>query len=122
MSSKINITKAVKDNILSLECNYDYVYEELENNFEKAMSGVMKAFLYLFKNIDNINNKVTLDDLIILLSNFIKNSRNKKKLDKMYDKIQVFIDDVTKHFKYLDLLKVEKYISDLIEVQNKCIS
>ena len=122
MSSKINITKAVKDNILSLECNYDYVYEELENNFEKAMSGVMKAFLYLFKNIDNINNKETLDDLIILLSNFIKNSRNKKKLDKMYDKIQVFIDDVTKHFKYLDLLKVEKYISDLIEVQNKCIS
>ena len=103
MSSKQNITKEVKDNILSCDCDYDYVYEYLENNFEKAMSGVMKAFLALFKNIDNINNKDTLDNLVLLLSNFIKDSRNKKKLDKMYDKIQVFIDDVTRHFKYLDL-------------------
>ncbi len=121
MSGKINITKEIKDNILSYDCDYDYVYEELENNFDKAMSGVMKAFLYLFKNVDNINNKETLDNLVSLLNNFVRDHKNKKKLDKMYEKIQVFIDDITRYFKYIDLLKVEKYISDLIDIQNRCI-
>ena len=122
MGSKNNITKEVKDNILSFECNYDYVYEELENNFEHAMSGVLKGFLYLFKNIDNVNNKDTIDNLTILLNNYINDHKNKKILDKMYSKIQVFLDNVSKNFSYLNLLSVEKYISELIDLQNKCLS
>ena len=122
MGSKNNITKEVKDNILSFDCNYDYVYEELENNFEHAMSGVLKGFLYLFKNIDNVNNKDILDNLVVLLNNYINDHKNKKILDKMYSKIQVFLDNVSKNFSYLNLLSVEKYISELIDLQNKCLS
>ena len=122
MSSKTNIAKAIKDNILSCDCNYDYVYEQLENDLEHALSGILKAVLYLFKNIDNINNKNTLDNLITLLNNYVKEHKNKKALDKMYDKIQFFLDNVSRNFNYLDLLNVEKYISSLIDVQNKCLA
>ena len=37
--------KQIKDEILSCDCNYDYIYHELEINFENAMSGVLKAML-----------------------------------------------------------------------------
>lgn len=122
MSSKTNIAKEIKNEILSCDCNYDYVYEELESNFEYTLSGILKAFLYLFKNIENINNKETLDNLVILLNNYVRDNKNKKKFDKMYEKIQVFLDNVSRNFNYLDLLNVEKYISEFIDIQNKCLA
>lgn len=122
MSSKTNIAKEIKNEILSCDCNYDYVYDELENNFEHAMSGILKAFLYLFKNIENINNKETLDNLVILLNNYVNDNKHKKKFDKMYEKIQVFLDNISKNFNYMSLLNVEKYVSELIDIQNKCLA
>lgn len=122
MGSKTNIAKEIKNEILSCDCNYDYVYEELENDFEHTMSGILKAILFLFKNIENINNKEILDNLIILLNNYVRDNKHKKKFDKMYEKIQVFLDNISKNFNYITLLNVEKYVSELIDIQNKCLA
>lgn len=122
MSSKINISKNIKDEILSCSANYDYVYEVMEVNFEKAMSGVLKAMLYLFKNIDEKNSKEKLDNIIHLLNNYVKDINHKKTFDKLYEKIQTFLDNISKNFDYKKLLQVEKYISELIDVQNKSIA
>lgn len=122
MASKINIAKIVKDQILSYDCNYDLIYEELEHNFEYTMSGILKAYLYLFKNIDNKQNKEVLEDLNILLNNFVNDPKHKKKLEKMNEKIQVFLDNITRNFNYINIYKIEKYISKLIDIQNKCLA
>lgn len=122
MSSKINISKNIKDEILSCNPSYDYVYEVMEVNFEKALSGVLKATLYLFKNIDEENNKEKLEDVIELLNKYVKDNTHKKTFNKMYEKIQIFIDNISKNFEYKKLLKVEKYISELIDIQNSCIA
>ena len=122
MSSKINISKNIKDEILSKDTNYDYLYEVMEVNFEKAMSGVLKATLYLFKNIEEENSKEKLNKIIALLNNYVKDTSHKKTFDKMYDKIQVFLDNISKNFDYKKLLQVEKYISELIDIQNKSIA
>lgn len=122
MGSKTNIAKEIKNELLSCDCNYDYVYEELENDFEHTMSGILKAILFLFKNIENINNKEILDNLIILLNNYVRDNKHKKKFDKMYEKIQVFLDNISKNFNYITLLNVEKYVSELIDIQNKCLA
>lgn len=122
MSSKINIAKEIKNEILSCDCNYDYIYKSLEDNFEKTMSGVLKGILYLFKNINNINNKETLDNIITLLNNYVKDNKHKKTFDKMYNQIQVFLDNISKNFEYTKLLSVETYISELINIQNKCLA
>lgn len=122
MVSKTNIAKEIKNEILSCDCNYDYVYEELENNFEHTMSGILKAILYLFKNIENINNKQTIDNLIILLNNYVRDNKHKKKFDKLYEKIQVSLDNISKNFNYIALLNVEKYVIELIDIQNKCLA
>lgn len=122
MDSKKTQAKQIKDELLSYDCNYDYIYHELEINFENAMSGVLKGILYLFKNIDNINNRETLDNLIIMLKNYLNNNKHKKSFDKMYDKIQIFLDNVSKNFDYIKLISVEKYISELIDIQNMCLA
>ena len=122
MGSKTNIAKEIKDEILSYDCNYDFIYSELEQDFDKAMSGVLKGILYLFKNIDNINNKETLDNIFVMLKNFVNDNKNKKTFDIMYKKIQVFLDNISKNFNYLSLIKVEKYVSELIDIQNKCLA
>jgi len=122
MSSKKNIAKEIKNEILSYDCNYDYVYKLLEENPEKAMSGILNSILQLFKNVDNINNKETLDNLIHLLNNYVKDSRHKKTFDKINDKIQVFLDNISKNFSYIKLHNVEEYIESLIDIQNKCLA
>lgn len=122
MSGKKNITKEIKDEILSCDPNYDYIYDMLEENFEKALSGVLKGILYLFKNVDNINNKETLDNIIILLNNYVKDIKHKKTFSKMHEKIQIFLDNITKNLEYKKLLTVEKYISELIDIQNQCLA
>jgi len=122
MSSRPNITKEIKDEILSSSCDYNYIKEVLEVNFEKAFSGILKAILYLFKNIEEEGSKEKLDDIIKLLNNYVKDNSHKKTFDKMYEKIQIFLNNVSKNFEYIKLLQVEKYISELIDIQNKSIA
>jgi len=122
MSSKINITKEIKEEILSYDCNYDHIYHLLEENTEKTMSGILNAMLQLFKKIENTNNKEVLDDIISLLNNFVKDKKNKKTFEKINEKIQIFLDNISKNFSYIKLHSVEEYIDKLIEVQNKCLA
>lgn len=122
MSSKENITKQIKEEILSCDCNYDYIYQSLEDNFENTMSGILKGILYFFKNINNLNNKETLDNIIILLNNYVQDNKNKKTFNKMYNKIKIFLDNISKNFEYQKLLQVEKYVSEMIDIQNKCLA
>lgn len=117
-----SIMMEVKEELLLCECDYDYVIELMGSNFEKAMSGVTKALLYLFKHIEEGNNRKILDNLIVFLNDYVGEYKNKKTFDKMYEKIQVFLENVSKNFDYIRLLKVEKYVSELIDVQNKCLA
>ena len=120
MSSK-KISKQIKNEILSCDPNYDYVYDMLSEDLEHTLSGILNSILCLFRNIDNISNNSTLDNIINLLNNYVKNNKNSKKLDAIYDKIQVFLDNIGRSFDYLELLKLEKYISSLVDIQNKCL-
>ena len=120
MSSK-KIAKQIKKEILSCDCDYDYIYHMLEDNFEETVSGILNSYLYLFRNINNINNNQTLDNLDNLLTNYVKNNKNKKMLELLYDKIQVFLDNIGRSLDYIELMNVEKYISNLVYIQNKCL-
>lgn len=122
MSSKEKLQKKIKNEILSCDANYDYIYKSLEENFEKTLSGILKGTFYLFKNIDNYNNKETLNNIIILLNNYVKDTKNKKTFKKMHEKIQIFLDNITKNFEYKKLINIEKYISELIDIQNQCLA
>ncbi|MBQ8192921.1 MAG: RNB domain-containing ribonuclease [Bacilli bacterium] len=121
MSSKNKLTKEIKKEILSCDCNYDYIYDELKNNFEYTSSGIFNSFLSLFRNTENFNNKETLNNLILLLNNFVKDKNNKKLLNKLYNKIEIFLSNIGKSLDYIELMKLEKYISSLINIQNKCL-
>ena len=70
MATKKESVKEIRNHILSYECNYDYLYARLQDNFEFTISGILNAMLYLFKNCDNSYNKMAMDDLINLLNNF----------------------------------------------------
>jgi len=120
MSSK-KIAKQIKNEILSCDPSYDYVYDSLSEDLEHTLSGILNSILYLFRNIDNINNYSLLDNVTNLLNNYVKGNKNSNKLDIMYDKIQVFLDNIGRSFDYLELLKLEKYISSLVDIQNKCL-
>lgn len=120
MSSK-NISKRIKKQILNNEIDYDYLYEELVNSPEEVLSGILNSYLYLFRNIDNIYNKDTLDNLSNLIIYYIKKNKNKKVLDLVYKKIEVFLSNISKSLDYDQILRIEKYISLLVDIQNKCI-
>ena len=122
MSSKTNISKNIKDEILLSNPDYNYLYEALEGNFEKVMSGILKGILFLFKNIEEPNNQEKIDKVIELLNSYVDDIKHKKTFDKMYEKIQIFLDNVSNNFEYKKLLQVERYISELIDIQNKCIA
>jgi len=122
MINKKKSVKDIKNRILSYDCDFDYIYEELNNNFEFTISGVLNSLLYLFKNVDNTCNKETIDNIISLLNNFVKHNKNKKTMEKLHDKIQVFLGNISKSLDYLEIKKLEKYISEVIDIQNKCLS
>lgn len=121
MSSRKNIAKQIKKQILNNDFNYDYLYEELIDNPEDVLSGILNSYLYLFRNTDNICNEECLNSLNSLLNYYIKKNKNKKELELVYNKIEVFLGNISKSLNYEKLLKIEKHISRLINIQNKCI-
>lgn len=121
MSSNKNLTKQIKRNILNNNCNYDVICELLVVNPEEVISGILSSYLYLFRNIDNISNKDLLEDLDTILNNYIKKYKNKKTLELVYNKIEIFLGNLSKSFNLEELMKLEKYISFLVDIQNKCL-
>lgn len=121
MGSNKNISKKIKKQILNNEMNYDYLYEELLNNPEEVLSGILNSYLYLFRNVDNICNNDNLNNLNNLLLYYIKKNKNKKILDLVYKKIEIFLGNISKCLNYEQIIKIEKYISGLVDIQNKCI-
>lgn len=121
MSSNKNLTKQIKRNILNNNCDYDVICELLVVNPEEVISGILSSYLYLFRNIDNISNKDLLEDLDTILNNYIKKYKNKKILELVYNKIEIFLGNLSKSFNLEELMKLEKYISFLVDIQNKCL-
>ena len=96
MSSKKNIAKQIKKQILNYEINYDYLYDELILDLEEVLSGILNAYLYLFRNVDNICNDEAIGSLEGVLSDYVRKDRNKKNLELVYDKIDVFLCNISK--------------------------
>lgn len=121
MSSNKNLTKQIKRNILNNNCDYDIICELLVVNPEEVISGILSSYLYLFRNIDNIANRDLLKDLNTILNNYIKKYKNKKTLELVYNKIEIFLGNLSKSFNLEELINLEKYISFLVNIQNKCL-
>ena len=81
MSSKKNIAKQIKKQILNNDFDYDYLYDELVDNSEDVLSGILNAYLYLFRNVDNICNEECLNNLNDLLYHYVRKNKNKKDLE-----------------------------------------
>ena len=121
MSSNKKLTKQIKRNILNNNCDYDIICELLVVNPEEVISGILSSYLYLFRNIDNITNRDLLKDLDTILNNYIKKYKNKKTLELVYNKIEIFLGNLSKSFNLEELINLEKYISFLVDIQNKCL-
>lgn len=121
MSSNKKLTKQIKRNILNNNCDYDIICELLVVNPEEVISGILSSYLYLFRNIDNITNRDLLKDLNTILNNYIKKYKNKKTLELVYNKIEIFLGNLSKSFNLEELINLEKYISFLVDIQNKCL-
>ena len=119
MSSKKNISKQIKKQILNNECDYDYLYDQLVDNPEEVLSGILNSYLYLFRNVNNIYNLDVLDNLDVILNNYVR--KNKKTVELVYNKIEIFLGNISRYFDYEQIIKIEKYISRLVNIQNKCI-
>ena len=89
MSSKKNVAKQIKKQILNNDFDYDYLYDELVDNSEDVLSGILNAYLYLFRNVDNICNEECLNNLNDLLYHYVRKNKNKKDLELVY-KIAVY--------------------------------
>ena len=81
MSSKKNIAKQIKKQILNNDFDYDYLYDELVDNSEDVLSGILNAYLYLFRNVDNICNEECLNNLNDLLYHYVRKNKNIKDLE-----------------------------------------
>ena len=119
MSSKKNISKQIKKQILNNECDYDYLYNQLVDNPDEVLSGILNSYLYLFRNVNNIYNLDVLDNLDVILNNYVR--KNKKTVELVYNKIEIFLGNISRYFDYEQIIKIEKYISRLVNIQNKCI-
>ena len=106
MSSNKNLTKQIKRNILNNNCDYDVICELLVVNPEEVISGILSSYLYLFRNIDNISNKDLLEDLDTILNNYIKKYKNKKTLELVYNKIEIFLGNLSKSFNLEELVEL----------------
>lgn len=121
MSSNKSISRRIKKEILNNNCDYDTLYNELLTNPEEVLSGILNSYLYLFRNINNINNKTLFEDLNNLLNNYIKRNRNKKDLERIYTKIEVFLNNLTLSLDLERLIEIEEYLNKLIELQNQSL-
>lgn len=115
------VTKEIKTEISSCTPDYDVIYNYLITNFDESVSAILNSILKSFRNMENIVNKEITNNLIILLSNFAKRNKNKNTLNKLYDKIDVFLSNLSKSFNWKELMDIEKYISSLVSIQNKCL-
>lgn len=115
------VTKEIKTEISSCTPDYDVIYNYVITNFDESVSAILNSILKSFRNMENIVNKEITNNLIILLSNFAKRNKNKNTLNKLYDKIDVFLSNLSKSFNWKELMDIEKYISSLVSIQNKCL-
>lgn len=115
------ITKEIKAEINSCTPDYDIIYNYLITNFDESISAVLNCMLNMFRHIENINNNEMAANLIILLNNFIKKKKNKNALKRLHGKIDIFLGNLSKSLNWKELMDVEKYISDLVDIQNKCL-
>ncbi len=116
-----SVTKEIKTEIFSCTPDYDLIYNYLTTNFDESVSAILNSILKLFRSIENINNTEMIENLIILLTNFAKKNKNKNTLNKLYEKIDVFLSNLSKSFNWKELMDIEKYISGLVNIQNKCL-
>lgn len=115
------IAKEIKVEINSCTPNYDIIYNYLITNFDESISVVLNCMLNMFDHIENISNNEMASNLIILLNNFVKNKKNKNALKKLNSKIDIFLGNLSKRLNWKQLMNVEKYVSDLVDIQNKCL-
>lgn len=121
MKNDKNITKQLKKDILNNNIEYDILCTKILSYPNEVISAILSSYLYLFRNINNEENKILIKDLNILLNNYIKVQKNKSSLDLMYNKIDIFLSNLSKSFNLEELLQLEKHISSLINIQNKCL-
>lgn len=121
MKNNKNITKQIKKDILNNNIDYDKLCDLILAFPEEVISAILSSYLYLFRNINNEENKLLIKDLNTLLNNYIKVRKNKSSLDLMYNKIDIFLSNLSKSFNLEELLLLEKYISFLVDIQNKCL-
>ena len=121
MAKNINVTKEIKKEISSCDPNYDVIYDYLDNYFDTAISSILNSILQMFRNVENITNKDTINNLINLLNNYVDKHKNKNVLNKVYSKIDIFLGNLSKSFNWEGLMKIEKHVVSLVELQNKCL-
>ena len=115
------VAKEIKTEISSCTPDYDVIYNYLVTNFDESIRAVLNSMLTMFRHIDNVVNNEIASNLIILLNNFVKKKKNKNALKKLYNKIDIFLSNLSKSLNWKELMDVEKYVSELVDIQNKCL-
>ena len=110
----------IKNEILSSECDYEYICKSLTDDFESTIAGILKSFRRLLKHMDE-DNKNVFNTLIKILNTHLKKKKNKNDLEFLYNKIDEFLSNLSNSFNESKLLELEEYISTLIDIQNKCL-
>lgn len=118
---EISVAKEIKIEISSCTPDYDVIYECLKKNFDESVSTILNSILKLFRNIDNPNNNEMAANLIVVLSNFAIKCKNKDNLNKLYNKIEEKLSNLSKSLNWEELMKVEKHVANLVDVQNRCL-
>ena len=121
MAKNKSIAKQIKKEIFSCDPDYDIIYDYLNVSFEESISGILNSTLNMFRHIDNIKNEEIISNLITLLNNYVKRHKNKNVLNKLYDRIDIFLSNLSHSFNWKELMDIEKYISELVNIQNKCL-
>lgn len=121
MSRSKSVVKDIKVEIFSNECDYDIIYNYLITDFDEAVSAILNSLLKLFRKIDNISNREMSDNLITLLGNYSSKNKNKNTLNKLYERIDLFLGNLSKSLSRKELMDIEGYISGLVDVQNRCL-
>ena len=121
MAKNKSIVKEIKKEIFSCDPDYDIIYNYLEEYFDIAIGGILNSILHMFRNIENITNEEIINNLISLLNNYVDKHKNKNVLNILYNKIDIFLSNLSKSFNWEELMKIEKYVVELINIQNRCL-